>query len=87
MTRFMVNATEQQHTSFKRFAVGRGGMSAIILRLIGAEMWEHGELFPGYEPDECHLCSYPIEQHTLHAATATEPGGMECPSPDDNIPF
>ena len=87
MARIVVECSDEQHKLFKRWAVGRGHMGNIVLELIGKEMWENGGFyFPGYEPDECPLCSHPISEHNPKPATATEPGGLECPSPED-LPY
>ena len=65
------------------------GISKVELskRALGDYLWsKHRILFPGYKPDFCPYCPRPIEDHSYFSATATEPGGYECPG-DDEVEF
>jgi hypothetical protein len=58
-------------------------------KALGVYFWnEHGLVFPGYTPDECPFCSFPMSQHDYTPATATSPGEYSCPTLDkDDLPY
>jgi hypothetical protein len=87
MARIFSDVDMKTYNVFKRYCIGRGSIGAVVFKAVGAKMWEDGVLLPGYTPDECHLCTYPMSDHEWEPATATEPGQYRCPAIDDEIVF
>jgi hypothetical protein len=90
MPRIIIEVDENYHNQWKLFSIGlRSDMTKEALKAFGKHAYDTNlTLLPGYEPDECHLCSYPMSDHDYTPATATSPGEYSCPTLDeDELPY